>query len=67
MTDKLSKEDRSRNMSKIKSTDTKPELLIRKYLFSRGLRYRLHDARLPGKPDLVFPKFKKAVFINGCY
>lgn len=54
-------------MSKIKSTDTKPELLVRKYLFSRGLRYRLHDNRLPGKPDLVFPKFKTAVFVNGCF
>lgn len=54
-------------MSLIQSKNTKPELLVRKYLFNRGLRYRLHDKRLPGKPDLIFPKFKVAVFVNGCF
>ncbi len=67
MADKISKEARSRNMSQIHSKNTKPELLVRKYLFSRGLRYRLYDKRFPGKPDLVFPKYKTAVFINGCF
>lgn len=67
MADKISKEARSRNMSLIQSKDTKPEMLVRKYLFNRGLRYRLHDKRLPGKPDLIFPKYKTAVFVNGCF
>jgi len=54
-------------MSKIRGKDTKPEMLVRKYLFSKGLRYRLHDKKLPGKPDLVFPKYKKVVFVHGCF
>ncbi len=54
-------------MSRIKSKDTKPELIVRKYLFSKGFRYRLHDKRFPGKPDIVLPKYKKVVFIHGCY
>lgn len=65
--DKHSKEVRSYNMSKIKSKDTKPELLVRKYLFSKGFRYRLHNKKLPGTPDLVLPKYKTAIFINGCF
>jgi len=54
-------------MSRIKSKNTKPEILVRKYLFSQGFRYRLHVNKLPGKPDLVFPKYKKVVFIHGCF
>ena len=67
MTDVHEPEIRSYNMSRIRSRDTKPELMVRKYLFSRGLRYKLNDKHLPGKPDLSFPKFKTVVFINGCF
>lgn len=67
MADKITRETRSRNMSKIKSKDTKPELLVRKFLFSKGLRYRLNVKNLPGKPDLVFPKYKTVVFVNSCF
>ena len=58
---------RSYNMSKIKGKDTKPELLVRKYLHSKGLRFRLHDSRLPGKPDIVLPKYHTVVQIQGCF
>lgn len=54
-------------MSQIKGKDTKPEMMVRKYIFSKGFRYRLHDKRLPGKPDIVLPKLKVAVFIHGCF
>lgn len=54
-------------MSRIKGKDTKPEMLVRKFLFSKGFRYRLHDKRLPGKPDIVLPKYKTVIFINGCF
>jgi DNA mismatch endonuclease (patch repair protein) len=54
-------------MSKIKSKDTKPELAVRHMLHSQGYRYRLHDRRLPGRPDLVFAARKKAIFVNGCF
>lgn len=67
MTDIHSKEIRSYNMSKIRSKNTKPELLVRKFLFSRGYRYRLHPRNLPGKPDIVFPKYKTAIFVHGCF
>ena len=67
MADVHTKETRSYNMSRIKGKNTKPEILVRKYLFSKGLRYRLHDKRLPGKPDLVLSKYKTAIFINGCF
>ncbi len=67
MSDVHSPEIRSYNMSRIKGKNTKPEMLVRKFLFSNGFRYRLHDKKLPGKPDLVFPKYKKAVFIHGCF
>lgn len=67
MADVHSKEVRSYNMSKIKGRDTKPEMLVRKYLFSKGLRYRLHDKKLPGKPDLVLPKYRTVVFVHGCF
>lgn len=58
---------RSYNMSKIRSKNTKPELIVRKYLFSRGIRYRINDKALPGKPDIVMKKYKTVVFINGCF
>lgn len=54
-------------MSQIKGKDTKPELLVRQYLHTQGLRYRLHDKALPGKPDLVLPKYKTIVFVHGCF
>ena len=65
--DKHSKETRSYNMSQIRSTDSKPEILVRKYLFSKGLRYRKNVKSLPGKPDIVLPKYKTVVFVNGCF
>lgn len=58
---------RSRNMAAIKGKDTKPELIIRKGLHARGFRYRLHDRKLPGRPDLVLPKYHAVIFINGCF
>lgn len=61
------KQQRSRMMAAVKCKDTSPELHIRKALFSKGLRYRLHGKDLPGKPDLVFPKYKAVIFINGCF
>ena len=67
MADNHSKEVRSMNMSHIKSTGTKPEVIVRKYLFSKGLRYRKNDKRYPGNPDIVLPKHKVCVFINGCF
>lgn len=60
-------EQRSINMSHIRSKDTKPEEIVRKYLFARGFRYRKNDARYPGKPDLVLPKYHTVIFINGCF
>lgn len=54
-------------MSKIKSTDTKPEVAVRKYLFSHGFRYRKNVKTLPGKPDIVLPKYKTVIFIHGCF
>lgn len=67
MTDTLTPEQRSRCMAAVKSKNTRPEELVRKRLFSLGLRYRLHDAKLPGKPDLTLKKYKAVVFINGCF
>ena len=67
MADVHSKETRSYNMSRIRSKNTKPEMLVRKFLFSKGFRYRLHDKKLPGKPDIVLPKYKTVVFIHGCF
>ncbi len=54
-------------MAAIKGKDTKPEMIVRKYLFSRGLRYRLHNRRLPGSPDIVLRKYRTVVFIDGCF
>jgi DNA mismatch endonuclease (patch repair protein) len=67
MADMHSPATRSYNMSRIKGKDTKPEMLVRRYLHAHGLRYRLHDKNLPGKPDLVLPKYKTVVFVNGCF
>lgn len=67
MTDVHSKATRSYNMSRIRSKDTKPELLVRKFLFSKGYRYRVNDKRLPGKPDIVLPKYKTVIFVHGCF
>lgn len=67
MTDIKTPQARSFNMSRIKGKNTKPEMIVRKFLWSKGLRYRLHDKRLPGHPDLVFPKFRTVVFVNGCF
>ena len=67
MADVHSPETRSYNMSRIRGKDTKPEELVRKYLFSQGFRYRKNDARLPGKPDIVRPKYKTVIFVNGCF
>lgn len=65
--DKFSPEVRSRMMSRVKAKNTKPELLLRKFLFSKGYRYRLHVKYLPGKPDIVLPKYKTVIFVNGCF
>lgn len=62
-----SKEVRSYNMSCIKGKGTKPEEIVRKYLFSQGFRYRKNDKRLPGTPDVVLPKYKTVIFVNGCF
>lgn len=67
MADVHDKKTRSFNMSRIKGKDTKPEMLVRKFLFSKGYRYRLHDKKLPGKPDLVLPKYKTVIFVHGCF
>ncbi len=67
MTDFLSKKDRSDLMSRIRSKNTKPEVLLRKYLFSKGCRYRLHVKELPGSPDIVLPKYRTVISIRGCF
>ena len=67
MADTHSKEVRSRNMSHIRSTNSKPEETVRKILFSHGFRYRKNVKTLPGKPDIVLPKYKTVIFVNGCF
>ena len=67
MADCHSKEMRSYNMSRIRSKNTKPEEIVRKHLFSQGFRYRKNDSKLPGKPDIVLPKYKTVIFVNGCF
>lgn len=67
MADVVSPEKRSRMMSGIRSKNTRPELAIRKLLHGRGFRYRLHDAKLPGKPDIVLTRFRAVILINGCF
>ncbi|HKI47238.1 MAG TPA: very short patch repair endonuclease [Balneolales bacterium] len=67
MADVHSKETRSKNMAAVRNKNTKPELMIRKDLHRLGFRYRLHANNLPGKPDLVLPKYRAVIFINGCF
>ncbi len=67
MADIKSKDARSYNMSQIRGKNTKPEELVRKYLFSKGFRYRKNDRRLPGTPDIVLPKYRTVIFVNGCF
>lgn len=67
MVDVVTAEQRSRMMAGIRGKNTKPEIIVRTGLFKRGFRYRLNDKRLPGKPDLVFPKYGAVIFINGCF
>jgi DNA mismatch endonuclease (patch repair protein) len=67
MADVHSKEVRSYNMSQIKGKNTKPEMLVRKFLHAHGFRYRLHVKDLPGKPDIVLPKYKTVIFVHGCF
>ena len=65
--DNRTPESRSRNMSRIPSKNTKPEETVRKYLFSKGFRYRKNVSNLPGKPDIVLPKYRTVIFVNGCF
>ncbi len=67
MADRLSKEKRSWNMSRIHGADTSIEVKVRKYLYHAGFRYRKNDKRFPGKPDIVLPRYKCVVFIHGCF
>ena len=67
MADNHTKEIRSYNMSQIRAVNSKPEILVRKYLFSQGFRYRINDKRYPGKPDIVLPKYKTVIFVTGCF
>ena len=65
--DSLTPEQRSWNMSQVKGKDTRPELKVRSWLFSHGYRYRKNDSRLPGKPDVVMPKYRTVIFVHGCF
>lgn len=67
MPDVLTPEQRSHCMAAIKGKDTKPELIVRKYLFSRGLRFRIYNRKLPGTPDVVLRKYRTVIFIDGCF
>lgn len=67
MADNHSKEVRSMNMSHIRSKDTKPEIVVRSFLHKNGFRFRKNDKRYPGKPDVVLPKYKTVIYINGCF
>lgn len=67
MADNVSKKRRSEIMSNVKSSNTKPEVLVRKFLYSKGIRFRLHDKKLPGKPDIKISKYNIVVFVNGCF
>ena len=67
MADNHTKEVRSKNMSHIRSTNSKPEEIVRKYLFSQGFRYRKNVRKLPGCPDIVLAKYKTVIFVNGCF
>jgi len=67
MTDVVSKAVRSKMMSSIRGRDTRPEMTVRRYLHRNGFRYRLHDRSLPGSPDLVFPRYRAVIFVQGCF
>jgi DNA mismatch endonuclease (patch repair protein) len=67
VTDVVDKETRSRMMSGIKGKNTKPEMVVRSFLHRQGFRFRLHSKELPGKPDIVLPKYKTAIFVHGCF
>ena len=67
MADRLTPEKRSWNMSRVHNTDTSIEVKVRKYLFSKGFRFRKNDKRYPGKPDVVLPKYKTVIFVHGCF
>jgi len=67
MSDNLTKEKRSWNMSRIRGKDTKPEIAVRKMLHAAGFRFRLHVRNLPGKPDVVLQKWKTVIFVRGCF
>ena len=67
MTDVYSREKRSEVMSKIRAKNTKPEMLVRQFLFSKGFRFRIHVAKLPGKPDIVLKKYNTVILVNGCF
>ena len=65
--DKLSAEQRHKNMAAIRGKDTKPEMIVRRWLWKRGFRYRLNSSKLPGHPDLVLRKYRTCIFVNGCF
>lgn len=67
MTDIVDKKTRSRMMAGIRGANTKPELAVRRHLFAAGFRYRLHPAGLPGRPDIVLPRFRSVLFVHGCF
>lgn len=67
MADVHTPQQRSYNMQQIKGKDTKPEMLVRRFLHANGYRYKLHDKKLPGKPDIVLPKFHTVIFVHGCF
>lgn len=67
MADIFDKKTRSHIMRKIKGKNTKPEMVVRKFLFSKGIRYRLHEKKLPGTPDIVLKKYNTVIFVNGCF
>lgn len=67
MSDTLTNEQRHHCMAQIRSKNTKPEVLVRKELFRRGYRYRINVSKLPGKPDIVLPKYRTVIFVNGCF
>ena len=67
MADVHDKKTRSYNMSQIKGKDTKPEALVRQFLFAKGYRFRKNDKRYPGTPDIVLPKYRTVIFVNGCF
>ena len=67
MTDVHTKEQRHKNMAAIRAKNTKPEIIVRKFLWSHGYRYRLNHSKLPGKPDIVLRKYRTCIFVNGCF